>query len=106
MTLPADPIAQPAPHAPPRRHRRIPYWLLAIILLGVMIGWAIVADSDYARIWNTLSRGVGTTLFVTFIAFAMAMLLGLAVAMARTSGNRVLVEIATFYVEIVRGIPI
>ena len=106
MTLPADPVVQPQAYAPPRPQRRLPFWLLAIILLGVLIGWAIVADSDYAQIWRTLSRGIGTTLFVTFIAFALATLLGLAVAMARTSGQRVLVEVATFYVEIVRGIPI
>jgi len=106
MTLPADQAVQPTPHAPPRRQRRLPYWLLAIVLLGVLIGWAIVADSDYAQIWRTLSRGVGTTLFVTFMAFAAATLLGLGIAMARTSTNRILVEVATFYVEIVRGIPI
>ncbi|MCD7058763.1 amino acid ABC transporter permease [Pelagibacterium xiamenense] len=96
------------PRANPHRKRRdiIPYWLLAIILLGVILGWAIVADSDYRQIWRTLSGGVITTLYVTFIAFALACLLGLAVAMARTSSVRVLREIATFYTEIVRGIPI
>ncbi|WP_404400250.1 amino acid ABC transporter permease [Pelagibacterium halotolerans] len=96
------------PRANPSRKRReiVPYWLLAIILLGVLIGWAIVADSDYRQIWRTLSGGVATTLYVTFIAFALACLLGLAVAMARTSTVRVLREIATFYTEIVRGIPI
>lgn len=106
MTLPADPAARPEAAAPPAQGRRIPYWLLAIILLGVLIGWAIVADSDYAQIWRTLSRGISTTLFVTLVAFVLATALGLLVAMARTSRHRVLVEIATFYVEIVRGIPI
>src|SRR5690606_4507104 len=51
-------------------------------------------------------RGVGTTLYVTLIAFSLACLLGLLVAMARTSRSRILVEISTFYIEIVRGIPI
>jgi polar amino acid transport system permease protein len=43
---------------------------------------------------------------VTFVAFALAALLGLVVALARTSGNPWLTQIATFYVEIIRGIPI
>src|SRR5690606_25801391 len=32
--------------------------------------------------------------------------LGLLIALARTSGNRILCELATFYVEIIRGIPV
>src|SRR5690606_6843314 len=52
------------------------------------------------------SRGVLTTLWVTFVAFALACLLGLLVALARTSRNRILREVATFYTELVRGIPV
>ena len=90
----------------PQRHRRIPWWLLAIILLGVLILWSIVADSGYSEIFRALSGGVVTTLWVTFVAFALACVLGLLVAMARTSGIRLLEELATFYTEIVRGIPV
>jgi polar amino acid transport system permease protein len=49
---------------------------------------------------------VVTTLWVTFVAFALAGILGLLVALARTSGNPWLAQISTFYVEIVRGVPI
>jgi polar amino acid transport system permease protein len=40
------------------------------------------------------------------VAFALAMVLGLIVALLRTSGNPLLRQVATFYIEIVRGIPI
>jgi polar amino acid transport system permease protein len=40
------------------------------------------------------------------VAFSAATVLGLLVALARTSGNRILQEVATFYVEIIRGIPV
>ena len=80
--------------------------MLAIVLLGVLILWSIVADQGYSAIFRALSGGIVTTLWVTLVAFALACVLGLGVAMARTSGVRLLEEVATFYTEIVRGIPV
>jgi polar amino acid transport system permease protein len=84
---------------------RFPWWLLAIALLGLVTLWAIVADEGYAEIFNTLRKGVVTTLWVTLVSFALASVLGLVVALARTSGNAWLSQAATFYTEIIRGIP-
>ena len=93
--------------APPRKPRReIPYWLIAAALLAILFFWLIVADSDYRIIFNALRRGILVTLWVTIVAFALASLLGLVVALGRTSRFRVAREVATFYVEIVRGIPV
>ena len=86
--------------------REIPWWLLAIVLIGVVTLWAIVANQDYAHIFAALSGGIVTTLWVTFVAFFLALLLGLGIALLRTSRVRVLREVATFYIEIIRGIPI
>jgi len=91
----------------PRRTRReIPFWLLAIILLGVLVLWGISVDKAYSTIFWALKNGVVTTMWVTLIAFFLASALGLLLALMRLSRLRVLREIATFYVEIVRGIPI
>ncbi|MEO8669184.1 MAG: amino acid ABC transporter permease, partial [Bauldia sp.] len=68
--------------------------------------WLIVSDGNYAIIFRALRQGVFVTLWVTFVAFALAAVLGLLVALARRSRSRVLREIATFYVEIVRGVPV
>jgi polar amino acid transport system permease protein len=92
-----------------QRRRRLadfPFWLLGIALLGVLTLWAIVSDQGYSAIFRALCGGVWTTLWVTLVAFGLAMLLGLGVALMRTSGQPVLVQIATFYTELVRGIPI
>jgi len=92
-----------------QRRRRLadfPFWLLAIALLGVITLWAIVADQGYSQIFRALSVGIFTTVWVTLVAFALALVLGLAVALLRTSGQPVLVQIATFYTELLRGIPI
>jgi polar amino acid transport system permease protein len=90
----------------PSLFARLPYWLLAIMLLFVLGLWAITANQTYAGIFRTLTGGVLTTLWVTFVAFICATLLGLAIALARTCNIRLLREIATFYIEIIRGIPI
>jgi polar amino acid transport system permease protein len=68
--------------------------------------WLIVADSDYGIIFRALRHGVLVTLWVTIVAFALAAILGLAVALGRLSRHRLVREVATFYVEIVRGIPV
>ena len=91
---------------PSAKRREFPFWLLAAVLLGIVLLWLIVSDANYAMIFRALRQGVLTTLWVTFVAFFLAAILGLLVAMARTSRFRVMREIATFYVEIVRGIPI
>lgn len=99
----SDPHAEYRP-TPPRR--KIPWWLLAAILIGILSLWVFVADNDYRIILGALIKGVATTLYVTALAFVFASLLGALIALMRTSGKRVLVEIATFYTEIIRGIPI
>ncbi|MCP8883250.1 amino acid ABC transporter permease [Devosia sp. XJ19-1] len=90
----------------PTLFARLPYWLLAIGLLFVLGLWAITSNQTYGEIFRTLSGGVLTTLWVTILAFAAATVLGLLIALARTSSHRLLRELATFYVEIIRGIPI
>ncbi len=95
-----------SPHKPTKTKREIPFWLLAIGLIGVLILWGISVDSDYSTIFWALKNGVLTTLWVTLVAFFLASAFGMVLALMRLSRFRVLREIATFYVEIVRGIPI
>ncbi len=92
-----------------QRRRRLadfPFWLLAIALMGVVTLWAIVGNQTYNQIFGALIGGVLTTLWVTLVAFALAAILGLGVALLRTSGQPILVQVATFYTELIRGIPI
>ena len=84
---------------------RIPYWLLAALFLGVIMAWRIVTNESYATIFAAVARGVGVTIYVTIVAYAGALVLGLLVGLARVSKNRVVYEVATFYVEIIRGVP-
>lgn len=87
------------------RVARLPFWLLAATLLAIIFLWIVANDGDYQVIFLATLRGVSTTIYVTVIAYTMATLLGLVVGLARISGQRVIQEAATFYIEIVRGIP-
>jgi polar amino acid transport system permease protein len=95
------------PHLLPvsQRISRLPYWLLVAILLAGLFFWTVANNGNYQIIFRATLRGVGTTLYVSLIAYAAASLLGLAVGLLRISRVRIIVEATTFYVEIVRGIP-
>lgn len=96
---------QPSRHTPANRLSRLPYWFLAVLLLGTLLLWNILADADYALIFSAVAKGVWVTVYVCLIAFACALLLGLFIGLARLSKKRFVQESATFYVEIVRGVP-
>ncbi len=87
------------------RLRQIPYWLLAVMLIGLLILVRIIADQNYRVIFDALVSGVWVTLYVSLIAFSLSLALGLLVGLARVSRPRWMREIASFYVEIVRGVP-
>jgi len=87
------------------RLSRMPLWLLFAILLAILFLWMVANNGDYRTIFLATARGLDTTITVSIIAYAAAMLLGLAVGLLRISRNRLLLEMSSFYVEIVRGVP-
>jgi polar amino acid transport system permease protein len=84
---------------------RLPYWLLAAILLGILFLWIMLTRESYTVILQALVRGVWVTVYVTLIAYALAMVFGLLIGLMRVSGSRLARETSTFYVEIIRGVP-
>lgn len=101
MEMPRDRVR----HAPSRLLARLPYWLLIALAVAIVLLWNITTDDTYTLIFNAVVSGVGMTLLVTIVAFAGALILGLLIELLRLSGIRALYEIATFYVEIIRGVP-
>lgn len=90
---------------PPPQDKDFPYWLLLAGGLGVYLMYRVVADDLYAQVLGTLSKGIWVTIFVTLVAFALASFFGLLLAVATMSRFIILRQIARFYIEIVRGIP-
>lgn len=93
---------------PPARKpsREYPWWLLALLVIGAVLFWRVLSDPLQRGVLSTLSKGIWITCFVTIVAFAMAAALGLLLALASQSRLTAIRQIARFYVEVVRGIPI
>jgi polar amino acid transport system permease protein len=88
------------------RRRELPFWLFAAILMAIAFGLVIGSSESYRIIFRAVASGIWVTVFVTVIAYVLACLIGLGIASASLSRHRVLREVATFYVEIVRGVPV
>lgn len=87
------------------RLSRLPYWLLAALLLAVLAFWTILNNENYEIIFNAVRKGMWTTIYVSLVAYVLAMLLGLVLTLMRVSHSRLLREVSSFFVEIIRGIP-
>ena len=83
----------------------LPYWLLAISLIGVFGLWRMLTNSDYRVIFFAIAQGIATTLSVSLIAYLFSIALALGIALMRISPLRPLREISSLYAEIVRGVP-
>jgi polar amino acid transport system permease protein len=87
------------------RLSRLPYWLLAAALLAAIFLWTVANRGDYRIIFNAVRKGLWTTIYVSVISYILAILLGLLLGLMRVYQSRLTQEISSFYVEIVRGIP-
>lgn len=90
----------------PEQDKDFPWWLIVAAGLAAWFVWRIVSDDIYTQVLRTLSKGIGITIFVTLVGFALACGIGLLLAVASLSRHKLLRQIARFYIEIIRGVPI
>lgn len=83
-----------------------PWWLVALGILALALAITIAVNNIYLQVFETVSRGIGVTIFVTVIGFALASLLGLLIALAGMADSIILRQISRFYIEVIRGIPV
>lgn len=97
----------PEPTRPGPRAKRpeFPYWLVAALGIGAVFVWNMLRDPVYAGILATLASGVGVTILVTLAAFVIASALGMLLAVGALSRHAAPRQIARFYIEIMRGVP-
>lgn len=83
-----------------------PWWLLIITFFGLLIVYGILTNQSTQNIFRILSRGLLVTVLVSLSAYCLALVIGLVVGLGRVSQNKLIFNLAAFYVEFVRGIPI
>jgi polar amino acid transport system permease protein len=83
-----------------------PWWLIVTILLGLIIVFQILTNVRTTTIFYAILDGLIITIRVSLISYALAVLIGLLVGLARVSANKLIFNLAAFYVEIVRGVPL
>ena len=61
------------------RLSRLPYWLILILLGGVILFYSITTDELYSVIFGRLAQGVAISLFVAIASYVVAIVIGLIV---------------------------
>ena len=87
------------------RLRDYPWWLVGILFLVLGTFYLILTQSTFSEAFTFIKAGLSVTLSTTFSAFGIALIIGLLAGLGRISGNVFIRNIATLYIELVRGIP-
>ncbi len=97
-----------------------PWWGLSLIVIGIWVAISIASDEIYSNIFGQLFEGIILTLRVSVISYVAAFLIGLLIGLIRSQKPRpgagplgvliglprlLLYNAATFYVEVMRGLP-
>ncbi|MBN2875827.1 MAG: amino acid ABC transporter permease [Spirochaetales bacterium] len=83
----------------------VPWWLVLVVGLGIVALTTALADASYRVIFGAVAKGFGVTMTVAVVSYAASLVLGLFLGLARASRFRPLREVSTFYIELVRGLP-
>jgi polar amino acid transport system permease protein len=107
-------MTEQAPQAPSVARRQamlaFPWWIVIILGIAAILLVSILLDPAQRALYGQAVRwvvpGVRMTLFVTFWAYSIALVIGLIVGLMRLSSNPILTNLARVYVEIMRGLPL
>ena len=87
------------------RSNEFPWWLVIIGLIIFITLLLIINAPTFNEAFVTMRVGISTTITITLIAYGISLIIGLIVGLGRVSSQVVAKNLATLYVEIVRGIP-
>ncbi len=82
-----------------------PWWLGFLAVLAAAIIFSVAVSPDSQVIFSAVAKGLGVTITVSLIAYGTSVLLGLILGLLRASPYKPFRELATFYIEVVRGLP-
>ena len=82
-----------------------PWWLAIIALILIVTILLIINAPTFNEAFVTMRVGISTTIIITLIAYGISLVIGLVVGLGRVSSRVIAKNLATLYVEIIRGIP-
>lgn len=106
------------------RFYTLPYWIIFLVILGILLAISIITDKTYSNIFRQLMDGVSMTLFVSIASYLCALTMAIFVGIVRSNPPappqsrenrrksllRLLrigaYNVCTVYVSVMRGIPI
>lgn len=83
-----------------------PWWLVVAAAIAIALGLAILFNPLYGQVFSTVAQGIWITVWVSLVAFFFASILGLFLAIMSRSEYVAVRQVARFYVEIMRGVPL
>lgn len=86
--------------------RRVPAWFIVLLIGGLVVVYSILSSETYSATVRFLLLGVRLTVITAVLSYAVALALGLVIALGRVSRNPVWYNLATLYVEFMRGVPL
>jgi polar amino acid transport system permease protein len=87
------------------RKNEFPWWLVIIGVIIAVTLLLIINTPSFNDAFATMRVGILTTISITLIAYSISLVVGLIVGLGRVSSNVVAKNLSTFYIELVRGIP-
>lgn len=83
-----------------------PWWVLLLVFAGLLLAYAVSTSEIYKDAFLFIGEGLTITIRITLISFGAAIVLGLLTSLGRVSKNPLAYNLATLYVEMIRGVPI
>jgi len=83
----------------------IPWWFVAMILIAIWTGYFIFTRENYREVFDFIKAGLSVTIVTSLVSYGIALVLGLLAGLGRISRSVVFNNLATLYIELVRGIP-
>lgn len=87
------------------RIRNFPWWFAGIIGILIATYLLIYFNPNFREAFLFIITGIWVTVSISLISYAIALFLGLLSGMGRISRNFVFRNLATFYIELIRGVP-
>lgn len=102
----------------------LPYWLIALVIIGVLLGYSILTDELYSGIFDQLKEGISTTLLVSIMSYVFALMIAIMVGIVRSNPPKppqtaqtfgqlvgrvfhvLIYNLCTVYVSVMRGLPV